>query len=839
MCYMAGFKLFRRLVSLMLALVVLMSLVTVSASAEVTETDTYVLDRDANGNYLFQYQSPIAISYDLNDQYEGSTGIAIQAELYTMYNTRNNKHYPAYCTDINVTAHQGYDYRRYNLEDSAFAASSAGLIRAILTRGFYIIPIDGESDSAHKARVDEKVSSIAQACGVANLTAGEAIVATQAAIWRAAHGSVVTFPNFCRYMYSPTSGQVKYASLCSYSELKNRTNAEIASNVEKAYNYLISLDPISPSEKTVSPASFVETKDPVFTQNGDGTYDVTVTASVNVQMSSGDELTLKANLANAYTASASLSGGSQTKTLVIENVPADVVPNDVTLSISGYQTAKGFFYFDAKGDRGVSQNMVGYDNSQLPVYAEVLAQTDRVLSFVKTTRAENGRFPLSGIAFDIYFVGSMDEYRSGGIVLSKNPSRPSALPEYTVITDADGEASLNLTQHGLPDGVYLVAEQEHPSIVAPVAPFYVIVPMTNESGTGLDYQITIKPKNDIKGDVDVEKDVIEVGNDEASVDAAVPHTWIISTTVPHDIGTGDSFRITDTLDNRLDYIGNMKVMLETTNGSVAPVELAVNTDYTVTVNDVVSTTEDKPSDSFVVSLTKAGMSNIAALIGSNSTSYRLRVYFDAQLNANAEVGTDIPNKANVSYTNTFGFTFNDQSDVPVVNTGAANLLKVDGSNNEKVLPGAVFEVYRKATEEELAAGGENLVNIAGVAEKVVKVAFYNNAEMITDEESGKGIVTSVTTDENGKAAIYGLAYGEYYLVETQAPAGYNLLANATQITIDKTSHTEEMVVKIENKAGVVLPQTGGMGTTLFTASGLLLVGVACIIFMSKRKVYAR
>ncbi len=55
-----------------------------AADAEITEVDTYVLNRDGNGESLYLYQSPCMIGYDLNNQY-GGNGVPIQAFVFTMY----------------------------------------------------------------------------------------------------------------------------------------------------------------------------------------------------------------------------------------------------------------------------------------------------------------------------------------------------------------------------------------------------------------------------------------------------------------------------------------------------------------------------------------------------------------------------------------------------------------------------------------------------------------------------------------------------------------------------------------------------------------------------------
>ncbi|MBR6826017.1 MAG: SpaH/EbpB family LPXTG-anchored major pilin, partial [Oscillospiraceae bacterium] len=356
---------------------------------------------------------------------------------------------------------------------------------------------------------------------------------------------------------------------------------------------------------------------------------------------------------------------------------------------------------------------------------------DRILNFYKTTPIPNGaddspRHPLEGITFDIYFVAEFKEYLSGQIKLpdATEYETPSAA-DFTLVTNQDGRVSINLTQKGMPDGVYLVVEREHPAIKAPVDPFYVIMPATNAEGTGYDYEITVQPKNEVKGNVRIEKDVISLGTNSASVDAYEAHTWIIGTNIPEDIANGKSFVISDTLDPRLDYIGNMRVQVETADGKTVVTTLEEGKDYILQVTDSDSMTAQTPSDAFSITLTPVGMVHVGGSMGEDSVeNYMFRVYFDAQINGNAKVDEDIPNEATLDYTNSVNFDFSAKSDKPVVKTGAAKILKVDGNEHSLLLPGAEFEVYRNATEQEVAAG-EGLHYIPGSIAPMVKVSFFD------------------------------------------------------------------------------------------------------------------
>src|SRR5690606_19489721 len=139
-----------------------------------------------------------------------------------------------------------------------------------------------------------------------------------------------------------------------------------------------------------------------------------------------------------------------------------------------------------------------------------------------------------------------------------------------------------------------------------------------------------------------------------------------------------------------------------------------------------------------VLLTEAGLEKLVA--GS-----RFIVEFDATVNEDAIEQGAIPNTATVVYDNNKGDEGEKESTPTITDPleGSLNIKKVDKTDNNKVLEGAVFKLQKKDEND----------------------AWVD----VADGER--------TTNAAGEAAWNPLVSGEYRLIETKAPAGYNLLAN--------------------------------------------------------------
>ena len=246
------------------------------------------------------------------------------------------------------------------------------------------------------------------------------------------------------------------------------------------------------------------------------------------------------------------------------------------------------------------------------------------------------------------------------------------------------------------------------------------------------------------------------------------------------------------------------------------------------------------------------------------------VFYDAVLNENAEIG--LPGNENSAYlefsNNPNGDgTGRTEDDKVIVFTYELAGTKVDGET-QAALKNAQFVLLNRAkTEAAMVVDGKvkGWVKVAteAAAPDVEMPETYE--EWFTLNQQHNGLI--LTSDENGLFNIAGLDDGTYYLREIQAPNGYNLLEGDVQLVI--TADTENgqdwnsgiatdaltgltiavdngaaqngdldtgiVNVTVRNNQGATLPETGGMGTTLFyIIGGLLVVGAGILLVVRIR-----
>ena len=302
---------------------------------------------------------------------------------------------------------------------------------------------------------------------------------------------------------------------------------------------------------------------------------------------------------------------------------------------------------------------------------------------------------------------------------------------------------------------------------------------------------TIHDKNDVPfGKVD----------DKTSVEVGETVSYTITGKVPDTTGfTTYTYLITDTMSEGLTFQKDAKVTVGGTD-----VTSACTITYDVEGN----------ANKFTVSIP----------VMTYTIGAEIKVSYSAVVNENAVAKIE-KNHAILTYSNdpTNDTTHNSNPKEETVYSAKLVIDKYQKDVESKKLANAKFVLKNDE--------GKYYKYTAATESAAAKVEWVKN----------QADATEVTTNTNGAAAFNGLKDGTYYLVETAAPAGYNLLANEVEVTINGAKATEvdlsslTATAKVENSTGTTIPETGGIGTTIFYVAGGLLVLGAVILLITKKR----
>ena len=144
----------------------------------------------------------------------------------------------------------------------------------------------------------------------------------------------------------------------------------------------------------------------------------------------------------------------------------------------------------------------------------------------------------------------------------------------------------------------------------------------------------------------------------------------------------------------------------------------------------------------------------------------------------------------------------------------------------------------------LTKTGENDVKLANAGFEVRKDSKDSNALKFTKLTDGvykydpNGTETEVFTKADGTVKVQGLNVGTYYFKETTAPKGYSVNQNQSEATLaveGKASAVLTATTSMTDTKLSALPSTGGIGTTIFTIAGCLIMIAAAGLFFASRK----
>ncbi|WP_423214305.1 isopeptide-forming domain-containing fimbrial protein [Streptococcus equinus] len=328
--------------------------------------------------------------------------------------------------------------------------------------------------------------------------------------------------------------------------------------------------------------------------------------------------------------------------------------------------------------------------------------------------------------------------------------------------------------------------------------------------------VTVEPKTSVPS---VEKKVKDTNDtagttpgwqDSADYDINDDVPFQLTATLPNNFATYDEYYLefADTLSSGLTYNKDAKVFLK--NGSD---ETDITSSFTIA--------ED--GSSFKIN-------NLKSISGVTASS-KIVVRYTAKLNSTAAIGSaGNPNTVKLIYSNNPNATGTGETtpDTVVVFTYKVIVNKVD-QNNEP-LSGAGFTLYKKVHDTSKTEG--------------------YRWDAVGDEITGGTTFTFSGIDD-----------GDYKLVETTTPNGYNTIddilftvsaehdenSNEPKLTslsgvdsagkITFTSNTSEgsLTAPVPNTKGSILPSTGGMGTKVLYAVGVVLILIAGVLIVTKKR----
>ncbi len=333
--------------------------------------------------------------------------------------------------------------------------------------------------------------------------------------------------------------------------------------------------------------------------------------------------------------------------------------------------------------------------------------------------------------------------------------------------------------------------------------------------------VTINVKNEYPT---LDKEVTSIGGESSNKTSGnIGDTVGYSLTtakVPDVTGlTSYTYEITDTMSEGLTFNDDVAM-------SIGGISLSEDTDFTVS-NEI---DDETGETNIIITITDtvAAINKAKATDGYNASKGIVTTY-SATINRDAEVYDDLTNSASLKYGNnqntvtdevaveTYDFDFRKYTDKKNLEGGTEHQY----DDGDTLLANAVFKLT--ATDNKDADGIE-FVLVDGVY-YVAAATDSNKTTNLTSISSGTGIVN-----------VRGLKAGTYYLWETAAPEGYNVIAESTEINVGDAEDAS-VVYNIYNGTGTELPETGGMGTTLFYTIGGVLVVCAGVLLVTKKRMH--
>lgn len=395
--------------------------------------------------------------------------------------------------------------------------------------------------------------------------------------------------------------------------------------------------------------------------------------------------------------------------------------------------------------------------------------------------------------------------------------------ENAATTAADGKYTATFT--GLAYGSYLVSPKDGSTDTKDKRGTDAIL-LNVLNGTAVE--------RDLKSTYPTIQKTVKNGTDDKkhnSVEIGDTVDFKLSSTVPDmtEYTNGYTFKFTDTLSKGLDLNGTLEDGTFTPTVKIGTTELIKGTDYTATY----TTNSDTGKTALEVN-----MLNFKDL-HKDDAGKAITVEYSATLNKDSIVGsTGNQNDAKITYSNNPNGTGTGDTNEDHTYTYTFNfdIEKVNAADPTEKLKNAQFELQNDKGDK---------ISLVKVSEGVFRPV--KGTETAAEDKD-------VVTGTDGKLQFTGLKEGTYKVKETKAPEGFNLLKDPITVTISAqydentgkltswsvtngstTADGKTPVITVQNNKGVTLPETGGMGTVLFTVFGVAIVALGAAWYVKSNR----